>query len=76
MERNKHSKEQDEEIKISKQNRPLLHRQSQQSNEIPYKQLFTMQVEITRSSFLKKMSALVHQRAQTIYTTQTIKTNH
>ena len=35
------------------QNR-ILHRQSQQSNEIAYKQLFTMQVKITRSSLKKK----------------------
>ena len=51
MEKNKHLKEQDEEIKIPKQNTasPIPH-----SNEIPYEQLFTMQVEITRSSFKKR----------------------
>ena len=38
--------------------------------------LFIMQVEITRSSFSKKMSALVYQRAQAIYTTQTVKTKN
>ena len=49
-------------IKIPKQNTalPIPH-----SNEIPYKQLFTMQVKITRSSFKQKMSALVYHGAQT-----------
>ena len=62
MEKNNHLKEQDEEIKIPKQNTasPIPH-----SNQIPYEQLFTVQVEITRSSFKKNMSALVYQKAQT-----------
>ena len=39
--------------RLTFQNR-ILYRESEHNNEIPYKQLFTMQVEITRSSFKNK----------------------